>query len=62
MNGYEVLEHLKASSELRDVPVIVFSGLDEMDSVIKCIEPDAEGLSRQTIQPDIAGCAGRREP
>ena len=38
MNGYQVLEHLKADTELRDLPVIVISALDEMDSVIKCIE------------------------
>jgi len=42
MNGYEVLEHLKADAELRDLPVIVISALDEMDSVIKCIELGAE--------------------
>ena len=42
MNGYEVLEHLKADTELRDLPVIVISALDEMDSVVKCIELGAE--------------------
>ena len=46
-NGYEVLEHLKASSELRGLPVIVISALDQMDSVTKCIELGAEGLSRR---------------
>ena len=30
MNGYEVLEQLKASTELRDLPIIVISALDEM--------------------------------
>jgi len=42
MNGYEVLEHLKASTKLRHLPVIMISALDEMDSVIKCIELGAE--------------------
>ena len=37
---------MKASSELRGLPVIVISALDEMDSVTKCIELGAEGLSR----------------
>jgi len=37
---------LKASSELRGLPVIVISALDQMDSVTKCIELGAEGLSR----------------
>ncbi|SEC63154.1 sigma-B regulation protein RsbU (phosphoserine phosphatase) [Rhizobiales bacterium GAS191] len=42
MNGYEVLEHLKASAKLRHLPVIMISALDEMDSVIRCIELGAE--------------------
>jgi sigma-B regulation protein RsbU (phosphoserine phosphatase) len=42
MNGYEVLEHLKASTKLRHLPVVMISALDEMDSVIKCIELGAE--------------------
>ncbi|MFQ5974018.1 MAG: adenylate/guanylate cyclase domain-containing protein, partial [Alphaproteobacteria bacterium] len=42
MNGFEVLEHLKADTELRDIPVIMISALDEIDSVAKCIELGAE--------------------
>src|SRR6516162_7410374 len=42
MNGYQVLEHLKASPELRDVPVIMISALDEIEGVVKCIELGAE--------------------
>ncbi len=42
MNGYEVLEHMKADPALRHVPVIVISALDEMDSVVRCIELGAE--------------------
>ena len=38
---------MKASSELRGLPVIVISALDQMDSVTKCIELGAEGLSRR---------------
>ena len=37
MNGYEVLEQVKANPALRDIPVIMISALDEVDSVIRCI-------------------------
>jgi class 3 adenylate cyclase len=42
MNGYEVLEHLKADPSLRHIPVIVISAIDDMDSIVKCIELGAE--------------------
>lgn len=42
MNGYEVLEHLKADKNLRHIPVIMISAVDELDSVIRCIELGAE--------------------
>jgi CheY-like chemotaxis protein len=42
MNGYEVLEHLKADAELRDLPVIMISAVGEMESVVRCIELGAE--------------------
>lgn len=42
MDGYQLLEHLKADSNLRHIPVIVVSAVDNLDSVIKCIELGAE--------------------
>ena len=42
MNGYQVLEHMHADPRLRHVPVVVVSALDEMDSVVRCIEMGAE--------------------
>ena len=42
VNGYQVLEQLKASPELRHVPVIMISAIDEMASVVRCIELGAE--------------------
>lgn len=42
MNGYQVLEKLAADLHLRDLPVIVTSALEELDSVVRCIEMGAE--------------------
>jgi len=42
MNGYEVLEHLKADAELRHLPVIMISAVEEVESVARCIELGAE--------------------
>jgi adenylate cyclase len=42
MNGYEVLERLKADDELRHLPVIMISAISELDSVVRCIELGAE--------------------
>ena len=42
MDGYQVLEHLKAEPRLRDLPVIMISAVDEIESVIRCIELGAE--------------------
>ena len=38
VNGYEVLAEMKGNEDLRHIPVIVISAVDEIDSVIRCIE------------------------
>ena len=42
VDGFEVLGEMKEDARLRDLPVIVTSALDELDSVVKCIELGAE--------------------
>jgi DNA-binding response OmpR family regulator len=42
MDGYEMLRSLKANKTLRDIPVIMISALDQIDSVVQCIELGAE--------------------
>lgn len=42
MDGYEVLLRIKSDPQLKHVPVIVVSALDDMKSVIRCIEAGAE--------------------
>jgi adenylate cyclase len=51
MNGYQVLEHLKSDSSLRDIPVIVLSALDEIGSVVRCIELGAEDYLPKPFDP-----------
>jgi class 3 adenylate cyclase len=53
MNGYEVLEHMKASAELRHIPVIMISAVDEFDSVIRCIELGAEDYLPKPFNPTL---------
>ena len=42
MNGYQVLEHMKADDTLPYIPVIMISAVDEIDSIVRCIELGAE--------------------
>jgi signal transduction histidine kinase len=42
MDGYQVLEHLKGDAQLHQLPVIVVSAVDDLDSIVKCIELGAE--------------------
>lgn len=51
MNGYQVLEILKSDEALRDIPVIMISALDEMDSVVRCIEMGAEDYLPKPFNP-----------
>ena len=51
MDGYQVLEQLKSDAALRDIPVIVLSALDEIDSVVKCIEMGAEDYLPKPFDP-----------
>jgi len=42
INGYQVLAELKKDKKLKHIPVIMISALDEIDSVVSCIEMGAE--------------------
>ncbi len=42
MNGYQLLEHLKADPALRYLPVIMVSAVDDIESVVRCVELGAE--------------------
>ncbi len=42
LDGFELLRRLKAGDRTRDVPVIVVSGVGDLESVVRCIEQGAE--------------------
>ena len=51
MDGYEVLAQIKADAGLRNIPVIVISALDELDSAVRCIEMGAEDYLPKPFNP-----------
>ena len=53
MNGYEVLQYMRASSDLCHVPVILISALDDTDSVIKGITLGADDHLPKPFNPHI---------
>lgn len=53
MNGYEVLEQMKVTPALRDIPVIMISALDEVHSVIRCVELGAEDYLSKPFNPTL---------
>jgi class 3 adenylate cyclase len=51
MNGLQLLEQLKADRQLRDIPVIVTSVVEGLDSVVRCIELGAEDYLHKPVNP-----------
>ncbi|MCA9688272.1 MAG: response regulator, partial [Myxococcales bacterium] len=53
MDGYEVLERIHADERLRGIPVIMISALDELNTVVRCIELGAEDYLPKPFNPVI---------
>lgn len=51
LNGYEVLERVKADTALHDIPIIMISAVDDLESVVKCIEMGAEDYLFKPFNP-----------
>lgn len=49
LDGFGVLEHLQKDMRLREIPVIMISGVEEIESVIKCIEMGATDYLHKPI-------------
>lgn len=53
IDGYTVLKTIKADEQLRHVPVIMISALDEIESVVHCIESGAEDYLPKPFNPTL---------
>ena len=65
VDGYHVLEQMKAEPGLRHIPVIVISAVDELDSVVRCIEMGAEDylpklFNRVILRARISACLEKK--
>jgi adenylate cyclase len=51
MSGYEVLERLKCDQHHSEIPVLMISALNEVDSAVRCIEAGAEDYLSKPFDP-----------
>ncbi len=51
LDGYQVLEQLTQDTQLREIPVIMTTAMEELDSVVKCIEMGAEDYLTKPVNP-----------
>jgi adenylate cyclase len=53
VSGYEVLARLKSEPRTRDIPVIMISALDDLDSIVRCIEAGAVDYLPKPFDPTL---------
>ena len=53
MDGYEVLNRMKADKHSRHIPVIMISAVDEIKSVVRCIEKGADDYLTKPFNPTL---------
>jgi adenylate cyclase len=66
MDGYQVLEHLKTDTALRNIPVIMISAVDAIDSVARCISLGAEDylpkpFNAVLLRARVAACLEKKK-
>jgi DNA-binding response OmpR family regulator/predicted Ser/Thr protein kinase len=66
MDGYETLGEIKGDEKTRDIPVIMISALDDIASIVRCIERGAEDYLPKPFDPvllraRISACLDRKE-
>ncbi|WP_271252109.1 response regulator [Pseudanabaena sp. Chao 1811] len=60
VDGYAVLRYLKQDPSLRNIPVIIISALEEMDSVMQCMEIGADDYLTKPFDPEMLKSAINR--
>jgi adenylate cyclase len=55
INGLQILTWLKANPAVQHIPVIMISALDEIDSIVRCIEAGAEDYLPKPFDPVLLG-------
>jgi CheY-like chemotaxis protein len=53
LDGFGVLERLKADGQITDLPIIVISALTEIDPIVRCIELGAEDFIFKPFNPTL---------
>ncbi|CAN5299886.1 hypothetical protein BH24CHL10_BH24CHL10_04110 [soil metagenome] len=53
LDGYDTLAAMKADDATRHIPVIIVSGVEELDSVVRCIELGATDYLTKPINPRV---------
>jgi adenylate cyclase len=53
MDGYAVLTEMKSDTRLRDIPAIMISALDDISSVVRCIELGAVDYLTKPFNPTL---------
>ena len=53
LDGYDTLASIKADETIRHIPVLMISGVEELESVVRCIELGATDYLTKPINPRI---------
>jgi class 3 adenylate cyclase len=59
MDGYQVLERLKADPALRHLPVVMVTAVDDVASAVRCIELGADDYLSKPVDPVVLGARVR---
>ena len=53
VDGFQVLREMKNDANLQNIPVIVISGLEDMDSVDRCLAAGADDFLSKPVDPTV---------
>ncbi len=65
LDGFEVLERMRADARMRELPVIVTSSVEGIDNIVRCIELGAQDylpkpVNKTLLQARVAACLERK--